>query len=93
MTVRSRWPKDEIGTFSFAGGDVEACLIDGLWHVRSGGHEVSGRHLGEATRALFNPRLHEQTLSLITAILAWRASMEVGATVESGQRADETTES
>jgi hypothetical protein len=62
-----------VGSFIFEGVDVEALLTDdGQWHVRSGGCEAMERHLGAATRILFNPSNHASTRSLIDEILAWQ---------------------
>jgi hypothetical protein len=67
--------RPELGLFSFEGIDVEAFLSgDGDWHLRSAGCEVSGRHLGTATRVLFNPKTHASTRPLIDEILHWQAS-------------------
>jgi hypothetical protein len=76
--MKSRQPDAPVGTFSFEEVEVEAFVSDGVWHLRSARHEVSGGHLGEATRALFNPQFHERTRSLIAEILDRHASVEAG---------------
>jgi len=64
-----------VGSFLFEGVEVEAQLSeDGQWHLRSAGCEVMEKHLGTATRILFNPSNHASTRSLIDQILAWQRS-------------------
>ena len=74
--MRPPRPAVPVGTFSFEGVEVQAFCEHGVWHLRSGGHEVTGDHLGEATQTLFNPHFHERTASLIAEILDWHDALE-----------------
>jgi predicted signal transduction protein with EAL and GGDEF domain len=71
-----------VGSFMFDGAKVEAFLSeDRQWHLRSAGCEVAGKHLGTATRTLFNPDNSPSTVALGQHVLrrasrqtaAWRA--------------------
>lgn len=87
------------GGFLFEGIEVEAFRSDSRWHLRAAGHEAISEHLGEAARVLFNPSFHDDTGSLIEAILASEseqadpppvpsATGEAGAILQSSFEAD-----
>ena len=77
-----------VGSFMFDGAKVEAFLSeDRQWHLRSAGCEVAGKHLGTATRTLFNPDNSPNTRQLIQEILAWE-SAGTGADVAPERDAD-----